>query len=121
MLAKSGSLVCPEMLEFGRYQCCYVCGASPPSEVHHEPSRGASGVTRDDLVIPLCRACHKAAGGERPVVNGVVREPLSRQHRYNLVRNFRLAFMDRATSAQMSAYAAARAAWREAIGQEIPF
>jgi SWIM zinc finger len=36
---------------------CCVCGASAPSEPHHEPPRSVGG--KDEDAVPLCRACHQ--------------------------------------------------------------
>lgn len=35
---------------------CCACNAPPPSDPHHEPTRGAGGKDRD--TVPLCRSCH---------------------------------------------------------------
>ena len=46
-----------EQAERCRNLPCCACGAPPPSDPHHVPSRGAGGVDRD--CCPLCRECHR--------------------------------------------------------------
>jgi len=68
---KDGRLESPAFLGWARRQSCFGCEMADevnhvprrfvPAEPHHHPSKGASGVTRDDLVVPLCRECHDRA------------------------------------------------------------
>lgn len=44
-------------------RCC-ACGAAPPSDPHHHPTRAAGGTAKD--MIPLCRDCHNFAHSRGP-------------------------------------------------------
>lgn len=39
---------------------CDTCGAPPPSDPSHYPSRGAGGTKKD--LFPQCRSCHEELG-----------------------------------------------------------
>ena len=45
-----------ERVNFIKQQSCDTCGAPPPSDPSHHPSRGAGGTFRD--LFPQCRRCH---------------------------------------------------------------
>lgn len=50
----------PQAEECRAMPCC-ACGARPPSEPHHFPTRAAGG--KDDACIPLCHQCHETHDG----------------------------------------------------------
>lgn len=119
MIRKDGEFLCDATKEFARGERCYFCDAPPPCDPHHYPPKGRLGVTRDDQLIPACRACHDAAVGVRVIVAGRVIEPPTAKLQEKLVRRFRLRFLEMATSAQFEAYAAARRLWLEQ--RSIPY
>ena len=55
-LAARRALAFGEQAELCRQMPCCACGAPPPSDPAHVPSRGAGG--RDEDTVPLCRDCH---------------------------------------------------------------
>lgn len=46
--------------DFIRDQPCDTCGAPPPNDPSHFPSRGAGGTKED--TFPQCRICHRTMG-----------------------------------------------------------
>lgn len=60
-LEKSGDVLAPSYLAWVRGQTCAFCGAKPPTEAHHFPTKGSLGMTVDLLVTPACRDCHGKA------------------------------------------------------------
>lgn len=40
-----------------RTMVCVGCGAAPPNQAHHEPTKASGGLDRD--AVPLCPFCHE--------------------------------------------------------------
>jgi hypothetical protein len=63
-ISKHGDLIVQAYRDWVAKLPCAHCGRTPKSEVHHFPSRGASGYTFDLRVTPLCTECHQRAHGQ---------------------------------------------------------
>jgi len=110
---KEGDCRCAPFIKFTRRQPCAFCGNNPPSEAHHFPGRGRSGITDDLLTAPVCRACHRRCEGER--VNG--QDPIPETDQILAVAaNFRR-FQRTATAAEWEAVGKCR----ELRMERIPF
>jgi hypothetical protein len=48
----------PKYLAWVRKQCCWVCGAPPPSDPDHQASGGMGTTGPDAFALPTCRIHH---------------------------------------------------------------
>lgn len=49
-----------EYLDFIRWNPCWICRKSEPSEAHHwGPGKGMGKKVGDQYTTPLCRVCHQ--------------------------------------------------------------
>jgi hypothetical protein len=110
-LPKDGSLVSPTFLAVTRRMGCIIVGCGKTAEAHHFPSIGASGVRRDDRVIPVCRLHHDMAQTYQ----------YDRELQLLWVDRTRSLFMERATQREWEAFSADRERWLESrVFVEVP-
>jgi hypothetical protein len=98
---KAGYFDCPGVLAWCRRQHCATCGASPPVDPSHFPTRGAGG---DDFgVAPLCRRCHRKAQEYR--------EPFTREYQLRLSLETLLRFVMTADATEWASFVTSRERW----------
>jgi hypothetical protein len=120
-ILKHGELVIAAYREWVATQSCSHCGRAPRSEVHHFPTRGASGVVFDLRTCPLCLECHRRAGGEIVWFGSKRLMPIDGDKQALYVAQTWQRFVERAPWDVVERVMAEVRRWRQERGEAIPW
>jgi hypothetical protein len=119
-ILKHGELLLPGYRRWARAQSCQHCRRSSPSDPHHYPTRGHSGVVFDLRISSLCRNCHLRAAGGTIRADGQRLGPIPTALQELYVYESWLLFVERGPIGEVIASMMLITDWRVRRGEAVP-